>query len=214
MIKNKYIIDLTQPLNNQTAIYPDSGDIPPKLQQTACVDQNNYSSYALCTGMHVGTHIDAPAHMLANGKNLNEYPVEQFCCNCIIIDAHDKEIINASTLQNLQNINNTAVLFYTGFDKYFMKNPEHYFTKHPVLTLEATDILIELNVSMIGFDMPSPDRFPFEIHKKLFANEILIIENLTNLNKLINYKNFDIYALPLLCATDGAPARVIAQVNK
>ena len=29
---------------------------------------------------------------------------------------------------------------------------------------------------MLGMDLPSPDNYPFDIHKKLFANNILIIE--------------------------------------
>ncbi len=40
---------------------------------------------------------------------------------------------------------------------------------------------------------------------------MLIIENLTNLDKLAG-KDFTVYALPIKLELDGAPARVIAQV--
>ena len=37
-----------------------------------CFDQK------VISGMHVGTHMDSPGHMLIGGKLLSDYPVENF----------------------------------------------------------------------------------------------------------------------------------------
>ena len=57
--------------------------------------------------------------------------------------------------------------------------PEEYYINQPVIDEGLADFFVEKNIKMLGMDLPSPDNYPFEIHKKLFANNILIVENLT-----------------------------------
>ena len=71
-------------------------------------------------------------------------------------------------------------------------------------------LAIENNIKMIGFDMPSPDRFPFESHKMLLKNEIFILENLCNIEKLLNAKEFKIAAFPLKIEAEGSLVRAVA----
>ena len=71
--------------------------------------------------------------------------------------------------------------------------------------------MVELGVHAVGMDTLGPDEPPFPTHKILLGNGILIIENLTNLDKLIG-KQFDVIALPVKLATDAASVRVIAKV--
>jgi len=86
-----------------------------------------------------------------------------------------------------------------------------YFEEYPAFTEEFAQALVEAQVKMVGMDTPSPDYAPYPIHKLLLSNDILIIENLTNLDKLLN-KQCEIVALPINTETDGALARVIARV--
>ena len=73
--------------------------------------------------------------------------------------------------------------------------------------------LIEAEISMIGLDTPSPDEPSFEIHKLFFKNNIMIAENLTNLDKLLDVQDFEVFALPLKNNINEMLARVIA-INK
>ena len=74
------------------------------------------------------------------------------------------------------------------------------------------DQLIDANVSIVGVDTGSVDsEESFPIHKRLLENDILIIENLTDLKEVAN-KAFEFTALPLNVRLDGAPCRVIAKV--
>jgi len=207
-------IDLTHPLTTSMPTYPNADELSPQLVQMASVDKNDYSAWRLTMDMHVGTHIDAPAHMIAGGKKLSDFSVDHFCGNALLIDVRDREVVSEHELIRYDIEPGMILLFYTGFDQYFYTDAERYFKQHPVLSEGAAQWIINKQVKMIGFDMPSPDRFPFAIHRQLFANNMLIIENLTNLDKLLNSMSIEVYALPISCAVDGAPARVIAKIKR
>ncbi len=61
----KYI-DLTHTFKAKMPVFP--GDAETKLEQVSFFDKDGYNSFRVDTGMHVGTHMDAPFHMLENGK--------------------------------------------------------------------------------------------------------------------------------------------------
>ena len=162
-------------------------------------------------GMHVGTHIDSQAHMLQGGHTIDMAPLEQLCCQAYVVDARNRTIIDADLIEPLACQPASALLVCTGYDVYYGR--KEYFTKHPILTEKAVDAIIAKKFGLIGIDAPSPDRFPFPLHKLLFTHNILIIENLTHIEKLIGASKIMLYALPLKCKTDGAPAHVIAVIS-
>ena len=159
------IIDLTHEINNQTPVYPGSGDVPPHLEQSTTVDRDGYASWMVTMGMHVGTHIDAPAHMVKDGCTLDKVPLDQLCCRAYVVDARNRSTIDADLIEPITCQPGNALLIVTGFDAYYGE-PE-YFTSHPVLTQEAIHMIIAKKIGLIGIDTPSPDRFPFTLHKLL-----------------------------------------------
>ena len=60
--------------------------------------------------------------------------------------------------------------------------------------------------------MCSVDHTPFNVHKILLGNEVLIIENLTNLNGLEG-QDFNVHAFPIKNQLDGALVRVVAEIK-
>jgi kynurenine formamidase len=66
---------------------------------------------------------------------------------------------------------------------------------------------------MIGIDWFSPDKEPYPFHKLLLENNILILENLTNLDMLIG-KNFKIFAFPLNIHADSSILRAVARIKE
>jgi kynurenine formamidase len=202
------IIDLTHEIDNRVLTYPKSSDVAPHLEQSADISSDGYRNFTLTMGMHVGTHIDAPAHMLNNGITIDQIPLTQLCCSAHIINAQEHGTIDTKEISSLPNKPGDALLIATGHDKYW--GTSNYFTQHPTLTAEAVNIIIDKKFGMLGLDTPSPDTYPFELHKMLFKDNVLIVENLTHLTDLVNKRDIMIFALPLKCKTDGAPARVIA----
>ena len=85
-----------------------------------------------------------------------------------------------------------------------------YYEDHPVISKEMAEFLVRKKVKMVGFDMPSPDRSPYEIHSIFLNNNIFILENLTNLDKLIYEENFSVFAQPLKIKAEGSLVRAMA----
>lgn len=199
-----HYIDLSHTFTAQMPVYP--GDSLPELTKT---DHETHTNFHVKTGMHVGTHIDAPIHMIKNGTKLSEIPVDHFFGKGHLIDARNKSI-TAEILENYTIHPGDIILIHTGFSTHF-RQPE-YFENYPDITEKFAQKLVELKVKIVGMDTPSPDREPYKIHKILLSNNILIIENLTNLEQLKN-KEFEIIALPPKFETDASPLRVVAKVK-
>ncbi len=200
------IIDLSVPINEQTPVYP--GDPIVKLQTSGVLEKDGYSDHTLSIGTHVGTHIDAPLHMLPGTKQLDQIPIDRFVGRGRLISLedgkYDVELVKQSDIQE-----GDIVLFHTSMSDHY-HNPS-YFEDYPGIPKEIAEYLVEKKVKMVGVDTCSVDHEPFTIHKLLLGAEVLIIENLTNLQELKN-KDFTVYALPIKLQIDGAPARVIAVI--
>lgn len=203
----KYI-DLTHTFKQNMPVYP--GDPKPEFKQIAFADQDGHNDFHITTGMHVGTHMDAPLHMLQNGKRLSEYSADHFFGKGHLIDARGKEI-NADLLEGKRIAKGDMVFVMTGFSKKF-GTPEYY-KSYPEINENFAAKIIELGISVIGMDTPSPDRPPFAIHKLLLGSDVLIIENLTNLESLLEHVKFTVVALPAKFDSEAAPVRVIAQIE-
>lgn len=204
----KYI-DLTHTFVAGMPVYP--GDPIPELTQIADLHKEGYTDYQIKTGMHVGTHIDAPLHMIDGGKRLSDIAVEKFFGRGCLIDARSASIVKADLLTKSSAKRGDIILVMTGFSQKY-RQPEYY-EQYPEIGENFAGKAIELGVKIIGMDTPSPDRPPFKVHKLLLGQEILIIENLTNLESLLGVKDFEIFALPAKLHTEAAPVRVIARIQ-
>ncbi len=192
-------IDLSHQINKDTPVYP--GDPKVKIEAAGILSKDGFADSLLTFGTHVGTHIDAPAHMIEGGKTLDQYPVERFTGTALVWDMQ-------KDIPDLKGVN--AVFFYSGVSDRFAE--QSYWTDYPVLSKSVLRLLPENKISIVGVDTGSVDNQDgFPIHKELLSNDILIIENLTNLRELIG-KTVEFTALPLNVDLDGAPCRVIAKV--
>jgi kynurenine formamidase len=200
------IIDLSQTIVNRMQVLP--GDEPPMLYQTHLLDFDGYTNFHLTIGMHAGTHIDGPWHMVSNKQFISDVPADTFIGKCCVIDIRKLGMLDDCELVKEKASGFQAVLFYTGYGAYF--GTPQYLKDYPLISENIARALVEAGVKMFGIDTLSPDIFPHPIHKILLGNGILIAENLTNLDQLLPYKEFTLVALPLKIATDSAPARVVA----
>ncbi len=203
------IIDLTHVFSTNMPVH--AYDVPPKLEQIRTLKDNSYNDWCLTSSMHIGTHIDGPGHLTESKKLISNIPVDKFVGKGYLVDARNKTI-TAKLFVDMPNDPGLIVLILTGWDKKF--GTKEYFTEHPVLSEDFVRELVLRKVKMVGIDFFSPDLFPFSIHKLLLKNNMLIIENLTGLEKLVGVKNFEVIALPLKLATDSALARVVVVVRE
>lgn len=212
------IIDLTHLISSDMPVYP--GTEKPKLEIATTYEEHGFKETLLTFYSHTGTHMDAPSHIFSGKKELDEFEVEAFVGKGFIVDCsmlkEGEKIDYSHIIKNKNEIDNAEfILFYTGWDKYW--GTEKYFGDYPYISDEVVDYLLENNKKGVGFDVIGIDPIYDEnlkIHKRLFSTkDMVIIENLKNLEKLIN-KNFTLIALPLKYkSADGAPVRAIAMLD-
>ena len=201
----KYI-DLSHEIKNEMPVYP--GDKEVNLIKEKDYIENGYNSISIATEMHEGTHIDAPLHMQENKSYISDYPIERFIGNVALLDVRGEKIIDVKDEYYINIKENDIVLLFTGWDNFYGK--EEYYTEHPVVSRELAELLIKKKIKMLGMDMPSPDRDNYEIHNVLFENDIFLLENLTNLNKLLYNEEIQLFAQPLKVQSEASLVRAVA----
>lgn len=216
MTKLKFI-DLTHSLDNNISVYSKEEKL--KITKAYSIEKDYFRESLFKIFSHNGTHIDAPAHLIENGKFLEQYPLDKFQGKALLIDLENEPIENnllsKSIFENYEkDFKNIEILILkTGFYKYWSKNS--YLENYPTLDLEAANYLASFNFKIIGFDTISPDSYDAEdfiIHKAFLEKDILILENLNLKEKLP--KNFNLMAMPIKYKeSDGSFLRAFAYLN-
>jgi len=195
------LIDLSHPIEAEMPVYP--GDEPVGLKQCRDLVKDHYVAYYWQTGLHAGTHADAPMHLLAGGGDVLSMPLEHFFAPGVLlengVDVPEKDIPEGA-----------AVLIDLGAEHLY--GAAEYYTDHGCVSRELCDYLMEKKVCLMGVNAPSPDHPPFPIHKALLGVGIPILENLTNLQQLKGRK-FTVIALPLAIRAEGSPVRAAAWIQ-
>lgn len=201
----KYV-DLSVPINEATPIYP--GDPKTSIKPAGVLEKDGYCDHYLSMGTHVGTHVDAPMHMIAGGKSLDQIPVDQFIGRGVYVDVTDG---NFNGVKDVDIQEGDIVLLHTGMGAKYHESA--YFDDYPAMSEEMAHYLVSKKIKMVGSDTCSPDnKDGFPVHKILLGGGVLIVENLTNLGQLAD-KVFRIFALPINLQIDAAPARVVAEIE-
>lgn len=202
------LIDLSYDIVNDMPVHP--YDDPVKLYQDKFLKTDEYNNFKLEIGMHAGTHIDTPMHLTPKDTFINEIPLDTFMGRACLLDVRDEAVIKYKEEYAELVSENDIVLLYTNHSAKY--GTEEYFTKHPVIDAELAEFFVKKKIKMLGMDLPSPDQYPFEIHKILLNHDILIIENLTNLSELLPISHFEIMAFPLKIRAEASMVRVVAKV--
>ena len=212
------IIDLTHTIKENMPVYP--GTMPPTLTEASSYERDGFRETLITMYSHTGTHVDAPAHIIPGARTLDAFDPSELVGRGVVIDCRavgEGGLIGVEIIRRYEAELCSAefVLFLTGWaDKW---GTDAYYGGFPVLSPEALDFIMVSELKGIGFDTISLDPVVdvnLTYHNRLFlAKNILNIENLTNLDKLIG-KPFVLYCMPMKFEnSDGAPARVIAVVD-
>jgi len=216
--------DLSHPLESGMCVYPDTP--PVRIEPTATVEDDGFRTTALELDSHTGTHLDAPAHMLADGTTVEELPVETFRFTARRVDCRPLDPRAAIGVETLTTVLDGGIddavdllVVQTGWDDHW--GDDRYFD-HPYLTGEAAEWLADrglhlgidaLNVDPTPTDNAAPDEpTGYPVHHALFRRDRLLIENLQGLGRLP--RRFELHAYPLAVrGGDAAPVRAVAVVD-
>lgn len=203
------LIDLSQQIVHQMSVHP--YDDPVQLYQDKFLSTDQYNNFRLEIGMHAGTHIDAPMHLIDSQTFIDQIKLDTFIGQGCLLDVRDQILITYKEEYFDLVAEDDIVLLWTNHSDQY--GSESYYTEHPIIDRALADFFIEKKIKMLGMDLPSPDSYPFEVHQMLFNHNILVIENMTNLKELSDQKKFEIIAFPLKIRAEASLVRVIAKIS-
>ena len=213
------LLDLTLTVSENIPTFP--GSPQPSFVQDKNIKNDGYNSELLFLSSHTGTHLDAPYHFQEKGEKIHEISLKRLVSSAILVKSRKKgdQPITKTDIQKFEKKHGkipsgSSIIFWTGWQK-MIKNTS-YFIRNPGLSTAAAKYLVSKKINLVGTDSPSIDlgkdkRFP--VHHIFSKNNVLIVENLTNLEKIRSSK-FHFVVLPLkLKGATGSPVRAIAFVE-
>ncbi len=213
--KVKRVVDLSVPIKSQdTPIYP--GYPQPLRANLTTVRDNGYLSNVWSFVEHTATHVDAPVHFVEGMTPVDKMPLKHYVGRGVVIDLTSKpkryqiakeDVAKGLAESGVKDGRGSILLLRTGYTK---KSHTKEWLEHPDLTKEACKFVVKMGFGAVGFDAPGPDHAPFDAHKTLLPNNVVIYENLNNLDK-IQGKDFLFVGTPLaLVGGSASPCRAVA----
>ena len=220
------LIDLTLTLGSERiSLVPGLVGVETEPIQTHATHAR--SNQKLCLATHIGTHVDAPFHFVDGATTVENMPLEKYAGPAILLDlrsaAKGQEALTISELTqsgaNPESVKDQIVVLFTGWAEAESGGPRFY-GHGPYLGTDSAGYLADFGANAVAVDFPI-DKHPdtplstikdFPVHRLLLGQNIPLIENLINLDKLVG-KKFELWALPLkLKGGDGAATRAVARI--
>jgi kynurenine formamidase len=234
-----YMSELRAQLSARGELHPDAHEqLGPELFPDGLFLGNEF----LTLSVHAGTHLDAPFHYGLESEGLparriDEIPLEWCVGDGVVLRFRDKRrgdlISDTDVEEELTRIGYTLkafdiVLIETGSDA--LAGTPAYYDGHPGMSLDATRLLVERGVKVIGIDcngFDAPPRVMVEdylrtgdpshlwpCHMYGREHEYLQIEGLAGLDQLPRQHGFQVVCVPIKVKGAGAGwVRAIAIVE-
>lgn len=183
--------------------------------------------YGLTMSEHTGTHADAPCHFIPDGKTLDQLPVDNLAGRAVTLSFPDLAPGAAVTAEMLEEASKAAgvmiapgdiVLLRFGWDRLWALGREGrgFTAGWPGLAGSGARLLADRGVKAVGCDVVAIDASGAAqnpAHYELLGRGVLIIENLTNLDRLTAESLF--LALPLkIGGGTGSPVRAVGLIPR
>lgn len=179
-------------------VYP--GDPMPQRTVLHSMEQGklyNLSAFQMCA--HNGTHVDAPAHFLKDGKTVDNIKLESFVGMAYVAN-HDGSVSAddaAAILKKAQAADSRAAR------RILIRGSAE-------ISLEAAEIFAGANILLIGNESQSvgPEDAPMAVHKALLRKDIVLLEGIC-LSE-VPEGVYLLSAAPLnIAGAEGSPCRAV-----
>ena len=222
------VVDLSQPLGPDAVLWPGSAPLA-AVPVSSIVTDGSYAR-RIDTPEHAATHLDAPAHFVADGVTTDRIPAERLVVEGTVLDVADRCAadpdfrLEAGDLTALEQRDGeipegAAVLLRTGWEEH-LADPARYLggeeegsLHFPGFGESAARVLIDRGVVGLGIDTVSVDAgsaTTFPVHHTTLPAGLWHLEGLVNLEQLPP-RGFTLFVGALALEDgSGAPARVLA----
>lgn len=201
------------------------------MEQVFNYAEHKFNLKKLTVNEHTGTHIDAPLHFSADGKAVDEIPVDTLVAPLCVVDIAAKAEGNADAVVTPDDLkawmasngdipDNACIAMHSGWggktdsDAYrgFDGEKMHF----PGFHIEAAQMLMEdTGAQSMAVDTLSLDHGPsadFAVHYAWLPTGRFGIENIANLDKLPASGATIVIGAPKHKGGTGGPARIMALV--
>lgn len=168
---------------------------------------------------HIGTHMDAQLHFHPQGKSIAEMPLTSLMGEALLLDVSRPEQGRPITVADLEQALAAENESLRPGDMLLLKcwplpwGQGENFDNADALDGEVADWLLDHKIRLLGTDVPTVDSLENpnkDVHYKLLEQNVPIIENLINLEKIAQAR-FQFIALPLrIRGATGSPVRALA----
>lgn len=235
------LVDLTHTYDEQTLYWPSSPPARFELKELAYGRTPGgwfYSSYAVCTPEHGGTHLDAPIHFAEGRRTADQIPLEQLIAPAVVIDITSKATADADYRLTAADIHEweqrngaiaagTIVLLRTGWSKRWPDRLAYFGDSSttssenlhfPSYGEDAARLLVtDRRVAALGVDTASIDygaSKDFIVHQIANGADVPGFENIADLER-VPTRGAWIIALPMKIGKgSGAPVRIVAAIPR
>ena len=204
------IYDISVPISESLLVWP--GDAPVEITQPLHLDRGDVATVSrLCLNAHTGTHVDAPAHFIPNGPNVDALDLDVLVGPAWVVEAVNADALSANVLEAAlipQGIE--RLLFHTRNSERWAHGEKAFNEEFVGLTEDGARWLVSREIKLVGTDYLSVAAFGeiVSTHQVLLEAGIILVESL-NLSGIAAGMN-QLVCLPLkLEGVEGAPARVI-----
>lgn len=207
--------------------YPAEPDMPcasifdkPSFRKLREMPEHPFNVTEMQMVVHAGTHIDAPRHYYLDGPAFEEIPLERLHGPGVIwsIPCEPEEVIAVERLMSASPAlrEGDILAIDTGWDKRFGTDD---YERHPSLSVEAAEWLVERNIKLFACDFATPDLvynrrpqgFNWPVHRALLSRGILICEHLRGHGALAGQRVEFLFNALNIKGSDGAPVRALCR---
>lgn len=165
---------------------------------------------------HNGSHVESGFHFFETGEKIDEVPLETFVGRVCIADLSHKGDLEPVTGEDLDEA--LAGIWQPG-DRLLIRTDhpnrylgrDDYWDNPPYLTLSAADWAVDHSAVLVGMDCITehPDDRSGQVHRRLLAAGIPILENVQNLDQITG-PVAQLMALPIkIEGIEAAPVRAV-----
>ncbi len=198
------MIDISMVISPEMPTYKGITERKPIIEVTNTIDQGSNES-RLSILHHTGTHVDAPFHMLSQGKTIDLYPLQHFEGKAIVLELSNLEKIEAEHLLPYETKISTVDFLLLKTDNSLQQlHPKKFvFLGESGAGFLSKKFLKGVGIDSLGIERDQPQH---PTHRLLLENDILIFEGLVLSHVNPGFYWFSGYPLKIKAA-DGSPIR-------
>jgi arylformamidase len=231
------LVDLTRPLTEETIIALLGDSVSGRewdeyrrvrIEADQSLEEFNSAVNRFTLADHVGTHVDAPSHIIRGGADVDELDIDRLVGPAVVLDMRSADPDHGYTAEDFEHASphvepGDIVLLYSGYEDCGPEDRIH----QTYVTPDGAGWLVNHDVSAVGcepgglehcwdglhthnWDDVTVKETPWPTHQILLAKDIYIIEGLTNLDRILG-RRVMFSALPLkIPGLSGSPVRAVA----